>query len=552
MKKAIFAGFAVLLALALVTCDAFPPAEESGEKPDVVYDENGVPWAVNLTVKIAGNTNGARSMTSVHDEEWSNYFEVAFLDSATGKYYTAKWRGLEPGRIMVPINDYPEIDPSNAAGDSSAILFAGQYATKSLLGVGRLTKVNGQTSTEITASTTNVTFELVPLNADVKASNTSSFQITKTSTGPSAGLEADNLLTSNFAPSGYQPITGVSTATTGSATIAITGAHPSIFHVNDELRIGTTEVKVLNVEEDNYVSSPYNASISSGVTIYITPDPTTTTPNIAPGDKLQIGGTEYIVDTGGVASGSVTVTVAPSPAISGPIAVNVWKIADTITLNGSVATAVGTTIERMQDGNFPRLKYTVNDKIEYIPLFYVETDPVAGGATVTTTATYTITGPAGHPTFASTFPHAAGVFVQTPKLFSEAFISKEYRSTGSFGIDNTTGGLKIGYDNGTTVDPIDDDVIPSDGVFTFEIPVKAKQAGLRWFAFDIPVRALQQSTTDYNESGDEWHIRSGIFNTDPDLGADSLNANLDLPGGGAILLGTQNVKIMGDIEIIVQ
>jgi len=543
MKKAIFAGFAVLLALALVTCDAFPPAEESGEKPDVVYDENGVPWAVNLTVKVAGATNGARSMTSVHDEEWSNYFEVAFLDSATGKYYTAKWRGLEPGRIMVPINDYPEIDPSNAAGDSSAILFAGQFATKSLLGVGRLTKVNGQTSTEITASTTNVTFELVPLNADVKASNTSSFKITKTSTGPGAGLEADGLLTSDFAPSGYQP-SGYTAASTGT-TFAV-GADNDLFNVGDILRIaGVPDFEVTAVQADYYAASAFTVTNFVGSTLQVSGgDPTTV---ISPGDSIEIDGQVYAVDSSAGSVTAISITLTATPTFTAPQNIRTLTVGTQITVSPAVTTAG--PIDRWQDGNFPRLKYTVNDKIEYIPLFYVETDPVAGGATVTTTATYTITGPAGHPTFSSTFPHAAGVFVQTPKLFSEAFISKEYRSIGSFGID---GSLSIGFDNGTTVDPINDDVIPSSGVFTFEIPVKAKQEGLRWFAFDIPVRALQQSTTDYNESGDEWHIRSGIFNTDPDLGADWLNANLKFPGGGAILLGTQNVKIMGDIEIIVE
>ena len=188
MKKTLFAVVTVLLALVIVTCDLFPPPAEKGNNSNVVYDENGAPWGVNLTIKT--NRGIGRSMSGPHAETWTDYYEVVFLyDSQT---YRARWREGDTGRIAVPFGVYSETDPTSAilathtipaSRVGAAIMFAGQFETRTLLAVGNLTLVNTSpngTGVLIDNTTTSVTFTLTPLVADVKAAINSSFQITET------------------------------------------------------------------------------------------------------------------------------------------------------------------------------------------------------------------------------------------------------------------------------------------------------------------------------------------------------------------------------------
>jgi len=173
MKRAFFAMITVLLALVIVTCDLFPPVEKGDkDKPEIVYDENGEPWGVNLTIS---DKDVNRAMTGDIAKFMVNYYEVAFIKSPGGTIYRARWRMGETGRLAVPFGDYASVDPTAAP---AAIMFAGRHDTKTLLAVGELTLVNGSTGTEITSTTTGVTFTLTPLTTDVHASDVSSFQIT--------------------------------------------------------------------------------------------------------------------------------------------------------------------------------------------------------------------------------------------------------------------------------------------------------------------------------------------------------------------------------------
>jgi len=555
MKRAIFAGCAVLLALALVTCDAFPPAVKDGEdsKPELVTLDNGLP-GVYLTIKVADNAG--RSMTTAHAKEWTNYYEVAFLDKK-GNIWRAKWRGLESGRIAVPFGDYGDVDPSvnpgtpTTPGTPAAIMFAGRYETKSLLAVGKLTQVNTDVGiTEINADTTSVTFTLIPLNADVKADPDSSFAIT----GPTGGyLDTQGQLTEDFRSNGYLPATSTTVVSASGNTITLDPDN-SEFAMDQKIKLddGTLvdeDLTVTNVEPTGFTWSGLATTGSSNAAglFIVGSDPAFATNPITtatPSNEIQVDGQTYTV-TGITGTGPFNIAVTPAPpdGLSSEN-IDVWKIGTTITVNSPV-TVTGSSIDIYiwSIGTFPQFKYTVNGKISYIPLFLVDTD-TTGSTVITTTAEYKITDPTG-----AGFPHNAGVFVQTPKLFTEAFMSREYPNIGYFAIDDSPGsGLSIEWDNGASGTVSEDYVICADGVFTIKIPIKPNQKGLRWFALDIPVRALDQ---DPDENGDEWHIRGGLLNAELDMGAEQLDNDPDhLPGGGTILLGTHNIEITSDFEII--
>jgi len=177
MKKAIFAGIVVLLALTLVTCDGVTPVEEDDTgKPEIVY-RDGQPWGVNLTVNVPRARSASGDIASLY----SDYYEVVFYDGVTA--YRARWREPQKGRIAVPFGTYALTDPTSgslAAGPpavGATIMFAGRFESKSLLGVGALTSVNSAPGTTIDANTTSVTFTLKPLSANVQADPTSSFKV---------------------------------------------------------------------------------------------------------------------------------------------------------------------------------------------------------------------------------------------------------------------------------------------------------------------------------------------------------------------------------------
>jgi len=325
MKRALLAGFAVLLALALITCDAFPPVETSEDgKPELVTLPNGK-QGVTLTIKAA-DTAG-RSMTDIHAQKWTNYYEVVFVDG-DGIIYRARWHGSETGRISVPFGEYAGVDPSSLDAASTpqtgvAIMLAGRQETDySLLGVGDLTSTLAADgtpgTTTIDDTTVSVTFTLTPLMANVYADNDSAFQITD---GPETSK-----LTSAFSST---PTVETVTATTITA-------------------IGT----------NSSGASTVNLSGTAGLAIgdYISFVASTGLPRYKITD----------IDDG--------VSVDITPSLSAGIS------ATTLLQKVTLAT-----------GQFPQLKYVVNGNTESIPMFYVQSGPgLPTPGPTTNKATYTI------------------------------------------------------------------------------------------------------------------------------------------------------------------
>jgi len=259
MKKAIFAGFAVLLALAMITCDLFPPVSNKdggGDKPDVVY-KDGKPWGVNLTINT-GSTN--RAMTDAIAKGWVNYYEVAFMYGTT--IYRAKWRLGEVGRIAVPFGDYTSVDPDDVApGIGAAILLAGRYDSKTLLAVGNLTTSAPGGTPDIDANTTSVTFTLTALTTDVKAEIDSTFQIT------TLGYETTNFVPTSGSWTSAGTATGANTATTITVSSSAGLAGKEISFASD----GLSELHdVLTAPDSTTITiSPGLGSAKTNATFYI-------------------------------------------------------------------------------------------------------------------------------------------------------------------------------------------------------------------------------------------------------------------------------------------
>jgi len=167
MKKAFFAGFVVLLALALITCDVFPPSDK-GPKLVKVDGLDGV----ELSIEIG---RSGRALTGPNAEIYTDFYEVTFK-GPNDKIYRATWRAGQKGRIAVPFGDYTGTDPSTP-GTPAAIIFAGKYSDHTLLGVGKLTSVNSIAGATINSQTTSVTFTLEPLENEIKESG-GTFEVT--------------------------------------------------------------------------------------------------------------------------------------------------------------------------------------------------------------------------------------------------------------------------------------------------------------------------------------------------------------------------------------
>jgi len=172
MKKVFFTILAVLTALAVFSCNGTSLANEPNEP--VEYTADGRPL-VDLTI---GTGNAGRALTQPLAKAGADFYEVTFYDTVGAKYYRASWDFTRNGRIRIPAGDYSDAD--------KAILFAGNYADKTLLAVGIISANDGSlTIGEITPTTRSVTFTLEALLTDVLPSPLSSFKITAPAGPPS-------------------------------------------------------------------------------------------------------------------------------------------------------------------------------------------------------------------------------------------------------------------------------------------------------------------------------------------------------------------------------
>ena len=287
MKTRLWLG-GIAAVLLLASCEGFFNDGTLVKEGIVEYTADGR-RLVNLSVP----TGGAFSMVDTIARSAIDYYEVIFCNTVGGSTY---YRGAGPKgstiRLSVPEGQYD-------GTDGTAILLAGTYNQKTLLGTGVLTKVGSTVgiATPITANTTDVTFTVTALEAEVIAAATSAFGITGGTGGLTTAAPDNNFhTTATNIPYFKVPIGYADTE----ATWEITGLD-TLFDPQNTLTMAT-EIKV----SGNPVVT--NTSMQELQTDWVFPT-LTFLAGISDGDPLDAttlgadGAIEIVIDTTGLTDG---------------------------------------------------------------------------------------------------------------------------------------------------------------------------------------------------------------------------------------------------------
>lgn len=219
IKKLIFSVLIMAAVLFLNTCDS--PAEGGEDRDDtlaitnVVYSSDGK----TMTIYLDGNAPVPQSRAINHElaKLGHNFFEVVFKynDGTTdGLVKRASWELGEPAGISglyrnFPGIDYSSISPSPSPNMGSSLLFVGLKADRTLLAVGRLTKVD---DTEINFDPSGSIIGTVPLITPSTQSVT--FTVTSLEAGVHMDADKSSFKTAVRDTTGVPPYSDVSSANT--------------------------------------------------------------------------------------------------------------------------------------------------------------------------------------------------------------------------------------------------------------------------------------------------------------------------------------------------
>jgi len=184
MKKLFWTGFAVLLALTLVTCEMSPLG--GWDDGAFKFDKNGNLESVSAVISTDGRmvfpapSRSNRALNDAMAKSSYDLFEVVFYaQTGATTYQTARtiWGYGESGIISGVYRTTAGIDYTNAdidevaaVGDGAAVLFIGNRKTGNLLAVGILSHIDGEPvdSTNLLKDTsTTVTFTVTSLEAGI-------------------------------------------------------------------------------------------------------------------------------------------------------------------------------------------------------------------------------------------------------------------------------------------------------------------------------------------------------------------------------------------------
>jgi len=150
MKKLIFTGVVVLIAVLFVTCDEFFPTGEKVEYTDVVYSEDGSRVTIYLDGVGVPVTKEQRAMSTRLSKMAYDYLDVVFLNNASAPTVIARaqWdlgqsagiSGVDRGADVAP----PAV-PGITYDSTKALLAVGYKNGKTLLGIGEIGYVDTYT-----------------------------------------------------------------------------------------------------------------------------------------------------------------------------------------------------------------------------------------------------------------------------------------------------------------------------------------------------------------------------------------------------------------------
>jgi len=224
MKKAIYLGFVVLLALTVFSCS--DPSGAPDEKKGIdAWDLSGEaplqPGEFFVGYNV-GTVSGSRALTAALAKAGSDYFEAVLVYEGTSTDITppapivhrSVFREGKYGRMMPPALGTYDNTTTTTTGTSGidevtwsykAYLFAGRNDDKTLLGIGTITSIDNGTNAGFTPGSTigqatrGVEFTIEPLETDVTTdpatpgvtttSNRGTFRPWSRATGGTGGVE---------------------------------------------------------------------------------------------------------------------------------------------------------------------------------------------------------------------------------------------------------------------------------------------------------------------------------------------------------------------------
>ena len=170
MKKACLIVTIILLAVLMAGCENFSDQPETGSNV-VGYTDDGRA-IVELELGV-GLGDDSRALHPTLAAAAADFYEVIFFDNTGGgKYYRKSWKEGQIARLPIPAGNYTG---GTTGTPSYAYIFAGRYDDMMLLGVGKLTKVNGSPGTTVDGTTTRVDFEVIALATDVNDGSAPTF-----------------------------------------------------------------------------------------------------------------------------------------------------------------------------------------------------------------------------------------------------------------------------------------------------------------------------------------------------------------------------------------
>jgi len=167
MKKILFIGIAVILAVFLITCDAFFPKEdEEVEYTDVVYSEDGSAITLYLDGVGVPRTAAQRAMSTRLARMAYDYIEVIFVGPGGTTVARAEWElgqsagisgvargtaptGVDYAFVAATVGSAPATQttvPDPGAGLGVALMAVGRKDGKTLLGIGEIMEVDNSAS----------------------------------------------------------------------------------------------------------------------------------------------------------------------------------------------------------------------------------------------------------------------------------------------------------------------------------------------------------------------------------------------------------------------
>jgi len=202
----------LILLLPVLTCKNFAP--DSYDDPDAVTYTDVVytPDGKSVTIYLDGTTvpitnRQSRALSRELAIAGHDYFEVAFYKAGSTPV-RASWELMTDAHVNGVYRgvdyQYTSVGDADTANEGAAFLFVGKKTDKTLLGVGKLTRVNGVPGTTIGPNASTVTFEVAALKCGIDMSGCGFFTNYNNIAGGDSAVDTSNTYRDEFTIDGIK------------------------------------------------------------------------------------------------------------------------------------------------------------------------------------------------------------------------------------------------------------------------------------------------------------------------------------------------------------